>query len=428
VSRHVVIVGGGFAGLYLARELGGADLRLTLIDRTNHHLFQPMLYQVATAALSAPDISYPIRSVLRRQRNTEVLLGEASKVDISAKVIHLIDGSSIPYDYAVLAPGARHSYFRHPEWEVLAPGLKNLEDAGEIRRRILLAFERAEREADPVVRQRHLTFVVVGGGPTGVEVAGAVAEVARFALRRDFRRIDPRDASILLLEAGPRLLASYPPGLSAKAKETLRRIGVDVRTETLVERIEPGFVHAAGWQIPTDTVIWAAGNEASPLLKTLGVPLDRQGRVPVEPDCSVPGHRELFVLGDAAAFSHQPGFSLLPGTCPVAIQMGRYAARAIRDDLAGRTRRPFRYRNKGQLAVIGRGQAVADLGRIRAGGFLAWQLWIWVHIFFLIGFRNRVVVMFEWAWSYITFQRGARVITDIWRPVHPDPGSARAEG
>jgi NADH dehydrogenase len=413
-----VIVGGGFAGLYLARELGTAPARVTLVDRTNHHVFQPMLYQVATAALSAPDISSPIRSVLRGNRNTEVILGEVTRVEVGSRQVVLADGSRLGYDYLVLAPGARHSYFDHPDWEVLAPGLKNLEDAGEVRRRILVAFERAEREADPVVRHRHLTFVVVGGGPTGVEVAGAVAEVARFALRRDFRRIDPRDASILLLEAGPRLLPSYPEKLSGRAKDALRRLGVDVRTETMVTLVEPGFVHAAEWRVPTDTVIWAAGNAASPLLRTLGVPLDRQGRVEVLADCSIPGHREVLVLGDAAAFRHQAGFPLLPGTCPVAIQMGRYAARVIRDDLAGRERTPFRYRDKGQLAVIGRGQAVADLGRIRTSGFLAWQLWIWVHIFFLIGFRNRVIVLFEWAWSYITFQRGARVITDIWRPAN----------
>ena len=419
---HVVIVGGGFAGLYLARDLGRVGhgslraVRVTVVDRTNHHLFQPMLYQVSTAALSAPDISYPIRSVLRRQRNTEVLLGEVREVDPLARDIGLADGSRIAYDYLVLAPGARHSYFAHPEWEVLAPGLKNLEDAGEVRRRILLAFERAEREADPVVRQRHLTFVVIGGGPTGVEVAGAIAEVARFALRRDFRRIDPRDASILLLEGGPRLLATYPERLSDRAKQQLRRLGVEVRTETLVTQIEPGVVHAAGWRIPTDTVIWAAGNQASPLLRSLGAPLDSQGRVLVEPDCTVPGRREVFVLGDAAAYAHQPGYPMLPWICPAAIQMGRYAARAIAADLAGRPRTRFHYRNKGQLAVIGRGHAVADLRRVKAWGFVAWLLWVFVHIFFLIGFRNRVVVLFEWAWSYLTFQRGARVITGEWRP------------
>jgi len=416
VTPHVVVVGGGFAGLYLTRALRGAAVRVTVIDRTNHHLFQPMLYQVATAALSAPDISQPIRSVLRGQRNADVVLGEVTDVRLADRSVELADGTRLSWDYLVLASGARYSYFAHPEWEELAPGLKNLEDAGEVRRRILLAFEQAERESDPAIRQRYLTFVVVGGGPTGVEVAGAVAELARYTLRRDFRRIDPRDATILLLEAGPRLLASYPPALSGSAKAALRRLGVDVRTETLVTEIEPGFVHAAGWRIPTDTVIWAAGNEASPLLRTLGVSLDRQGRVRVEPDCSLPGHPEVLVLGDAAAFTHQSGYDLLPGTCPVAIQMGRYAARAIQDDLAGRKRPPFHYRDKGQLAVIGRARAVADLGRIQATGFIAWQLWIWVHIFFLIGFRNRVIVFFEWAWSYFTFQRGARVITGIWRP------------
>ena len=416
MTPHVIVVGGGFAGLYLARDLGRAPVRVTVIDRTNHHLFQPMLYQVATAALSAPDISYPIRSVLRRHRNTEVVLAEVASVDLAARSVGLVDGVRLEYDYLALAPGARHSYFAHPEWEGLAPGLKNLEDGGEVRRRILMAFERAEREADPVVRQRHLTFVIVGGGPTGVEMAGAIAEVSRFALRRDFRRIDPRDATILLLEGSPRLLTSYPPKLSACAKDQLRRLGVDMRTETMVTNIEPGFEHAAGWRIPTDTVVWAAGNEASPLLRSLGTPLDTQGRVPVEPDCSLPGHREVFVLGDAAAFRHQRNYPLLPGTCPVAIQMGKYAAKAIRSDLNRRERRPFHYRDKGQLAVIGRGHAVADLGKVRAEGFIAWLLWIFVHIFFLIGFRNRVIVMFEWAWSYVTFQRGARVITDAWQP------------
>lgn len=416
MTPHIVIVGGGFGGLYLAKSLGDAPVQITLIDRNNHHLFQPMLYQVATAALSAPDISSPIRSVLRGRPNTEVRLGDVIAVDLAAKTIALADGVRIGYDTLVLAPGARHAYFGHPEWEALAPGLKNLEDAGEIRRRILLAFERAEKEPDPVTRQRHLTFVVVGGGPTGAEVAGAIAEVSRFALRRDFRRIDPRDATILLLEGGPRVLPSYPEKLSARAKEELRGLGVDVRTETLVTDIEPGYVHAAGWRIPTDTVIWAAGNQASPLLRTLGVPLDRQGRVVVEADCSVPGHPEVFVLGDAAAFTHQPGAALLPGVCPVAIQMGKYAAEAIRADLEHRARAPFRYRDKGQLAVIGRGHAVADLGRITAEGFLAWMLWVFVHIFFLIGFRNRVIVLFQWGWSYLTFQRGARVITSEWKP------------
>ncbi len=420
MTPHVVVVGAGFGGLYLTRALAGMAVRVTVVDRTNHHLFQPMLYQVATAALSAPDISQPIRSVLRSQRNAEVILGDVTEVRLADRTLGLRDGTRLSYDYLVLAVGARHSYFSHPEWEALAPGLKNLEDAGEVRRRILLAFEKAETETDPVIRQQHLTFVVVGGGPTGVELAGAVAELARFSLRRDFRRIDPRDATVLLLEGGPRLLTTYPPSLSASAKETLRRLGVDVRTDTLVTGIEPGFVHAAGWRIPTDTVIWAAGNVASPLLKSMGIVLDGQGRVVVEPDCSVPGRPEVMVLGDAAAYSHQPGYTLLPGTCPVAIQMGKYAARTIGDDMAGRKRRPFHYHDKGQLAVIGRARAVADLGRVRARGFIAWQLWIWVHIFFLIGFRNRAIVLFEWAWSYLTFQRGARVITEAWHPAADD--------
>jgi NADH dehydrogenase len=415
-APRVVVVGGGFGGLYLARKLGRLPVSVTVVDRTNHHLFQPMLYQVATAALSAPEISSPIRSILSRHRNVDVLLADAVRVHPDARAVELGDGLTLPYEYLVLAPGARHSYFGHPEWEVLAPGLKTLEDAGEVRRRILLAFEKAEREADAVARQRHLTFVVVGGGPTGVEVAGAIVEIARFALRKDFRRIDPREATVMLLEGGPRLLATYPPALSEAAKDRLRRLGVDVRLETLVTGIESGAVHAAGWRIPTDTVVWAAGNEASPLLKSVAAPLDRQGRVIVEPDCSVPGRPELFVVGDAAAFRHREGFDSLPATCPAAIQMGEYVASAIADDLAKRTRRPFRYRHKGQLAVIGRGHAVADLGAFRARGFVAWLLWIFIHIFFLIGFRNRLMVMIDWAWSYVTFQRGARVITGRWRP------------
>ncbi len=411
---RVVVVGGGFAGLYLAKALSGQAVAVTVIDRNNHHLFQPMLYQVATAALSPGDIASPIRSILRQAPNVDVLLGEVVRVDAGARVVHLADGSTVAYDYLALAPGARHAYFGRPEWEGLAPGLKTLEDALEIRRRVLTAFERAEREADPVARQRHLTFVVIGGGPTGVELAGALAEIRRFALRRDFRRIDPRDATVMLLEGGPRLLASYPATLSARAKDVLRDLGVDVRTETLVTSVESGYVTAADWRIPAATVIWAAGNQASPLLATVAGPRDRQGRVQVEADCSVPGHPEIFVLGDAAAHQHrQP--AAVPAVCPAAIQMGRHAGAVILADLAGRPRPPFRYRDKGQLAVIGRGRAVAELGRIRTAGFIAGVLWVVVHIFFLIGFRNRVLVMFEWAWSYFTFQRGARLITGAWR-------------
>ncbi|HET7024327.1 MAG TPA: NAD(P)/FAD-dependent oxidoreductase [Gemmatimonadales bacterium] len=408
-TPKVVILGGGFAGLYAAKALRNAPVHVTLVDRRNHHLFQPMLYQVATAALSPSDIASPIRSILRRQKNVDVLLGAASRIDPTAKTVEFVDGSSIQYDYCLVATGARHSYFGNDQWEGSAPGLKNLEDALAIRRRILLAFEAAEREHDLVRRQQLLTFVVIGGGPTGVEMAGAIAEIRRYALRRDFRHIDPRDASVLLLEGGPRLLTSYPPAQSDWAKQALRQLGVDVRTDTLVTSVDPDAVQAAGWNIPTRTVVWAAGNTASPLTRSLGAPLDRQGRVLVTPECTVPGHPDLFVLGDAAAFEHQ-GDAILPGICPVAIQMGGYAARAITRDLAGRSRTPFHYLDKGQLAVIGRGRAVADIRRFGFHGFSAWLTWIFVHIFFLIGFRNRVLVMLQWAWSYFTYGLGARLI------------------
>jgi NADH dehydrogenase len=405
-----VILGGGFAGLYAARGLRRAPVRVTLVDRRNHHLFQPMLYQVATAALNPSDIAAPIRSVLRNQANAEVVLAEVSRVDVTERCVVLTDGSEITYDYLIVATGAHHSYFGHKEWEPLAPGLKSLEDAVEIRQRVLLAFERAEREPDPVRRHAFLTFVIVGGGPTGVEMAGAVAELRRYALRRDFRHIDPGEATVLLLEGGPRLLPSYPPSLSDDAKHDLRRLGVEVRTETMVTDIRPGSVVAAGWTIPTQTVIWAAGNVASSVLKSLGTPLDHAGRAIVEPDCTIPGHPEVFVLGDAANFDHQEG-GPLPGVSPVAIQMGQYAAATIAGDLAGEPRRAFQYWDKGQLAVIGRGRAVADIWKLHFGGLLAWIIWTFVHIFFLIGFRNRILVMIQWAWSYLTYGRGARLIT-----------------
>ena len=416
--KQVVILGGGFAGLYAARTLAGANVKVTVIDRHNHHLFQPMLYQVATAALSPSDIASPIRSILRGQRNAEVILGEAKRIDVRARTVHLNDSSSIHYDYLLVATGARHSYFGRTEWELLAPGLKSLEDAEEIRRRILLAFERAEREPDPVRRQALLTFVVVGGGPTGVEIAGALAEIRNFALVRDFRHIDPREATVVLVEGGPRILPSYPPELSERAKIVLRRLDVTVHEQTLVTEIRRGAVIAGGWTIPSHTVVWAAGNIASPLLTTIGAPQDSQGRVQVEADCSIPGHPEVFVLGDAAAFDHH-GEGLVPNVCPAAIQMGKHAARAIREDLHGRPRTPFHYYDKGQLAVIGRGRAVADIGSLHFSGFLAWLAWIFVHIFFLIGFRNRVLVLFEWAWSYLTFGRGARLITGEFSAEHP---------
>jgi NADH:ubiquinone reductase (H+-translocating) len=380
-----------------------------VVDRRNHHLFQPMLYQVATAALNPSDIAAPIRSVLRNQSNAEVILAEVWTIDPAARRVVFADGGELTYDYLVVATGARHSYFGHAEWESIATGLKSIEDAVTIRQRVLLAFEQAEREPDPVRRHALLTFVVVGGGPTGVETAGALAELRRYALRRDFRHIDPGEATVMLLEGGLRLLPSYPPSLGDKAKHELRRLGVEVRTETFVTDIRPGSVIAAGWTIPTQTVIWAAGNVASPVLKCLGVPLDNAGRAIVEPDCTIPGHPEVFVLGDAALFKHQDG-GPLPGICPVAIQMGEYTARTIRGDLLRQPRRAFSYWDKGQLAVIGRGRAVADIWKLHFAGFLAWLTWTFVHIFFLIGFRNRVLVMIQWAWSYVTYGRGARLI------------------
>lgn len=419
---QIVILGAGFGGLYTAQMLASAPVRITVIDRRNHHLFQPMLYQVATAALNPSDIAAPIRSVLRDQQNAEVMLAEATAIDVGGRAVVLDSGERLTYDYLVVAPGARHSYFGHDEWEPMAPGLKNLEDAHEIRRRILLAFERAEHEPDPVKRQAYLTFVVVGGGPTGVEMAGAVAEIRRYALRRDFRHIDSRDATVMLLEGGERLLSSYPPELSGDAKEALRRLGVDVRLQTLVTEVAPEYVRAAGWTIPTQTVIWAAGNTASPILRTLAAPLDRQGRVVVEQDCSIPKHPEVFVIGDAANFAHdvaQP----LPGIAPVAIQMGQYVARAIKDDLKGKPRTAFRYWDKGQLAVIGRGKAVADIWKLHFGGVFAWLTWIFVHILYLIGFRNRIMVLLQWGWSYVTYGLGARLITEEY---HPNGSHARS--
>ncbi len=410
---RVVIIGGGFAGLYAAKGLKRAPVQVTLLDRRNHHLFQPMLYQVATAALNPSDIANPIRSILRKQTNANVLLADAVSVDTASREVLLADGVSLPYDYLIVATGARHSYFGHEEWEPLAPGLKSLEDAIEIRKRVLLAFEEAERETRPERRQALLTFIVVGGGPTGVELAGALAEIRNFALKRDFRQINPRDATVMLIEAGPRILAAYPPELSEQAATSLRRLGVEIRTGTMVTGIREWSVQAGESSVAARTVLWAAGNTASPLLRSLGAPLDQQGRVIVQPDCSIAGHPEVFVLGDAAHFAVDGG--TLPGVCPVAIQMGQYAARVIRTEADRRTdgqaRPPFRYWDKGQLAVIGRGRAVADIGRFHFGGFIAWLAWIFVHIFFLIGFRNRVLVLIQWAYSYFTYRRGARLIT-----------------
>ncbi len=406
---RVVVIGSGFGGLTAARALNGAPVRVTVVDRRNHHLFQPLLYQVATAVVSPGDIAYPIRAILRHQSNAEVLLGDAVSIDPDRREVVLLDGR-LSYDYLILATGARHSYFGHDDWEPWAPGLKSLEDALEIRRRILLAFERAEREPDPEKRKWLLTFVVVGAGPTGVELSGAIAEISREVLVRDFRTIDPREARIVLVEAGPRILPAYTPETSAKAEAVLTRKGVEVRTGHSVEDIRENEVRVAGESLAAGTVLWAAGVAASPLARSLGVPLDRAGRVLVLPDLTIPGRPEVFVIGDLAAFLHQAG-TLLPGTSPVAIQQGRHAAKNVLLSQSGQPLRPFHFRDKGSMAVIGRAQAVAEIAGVRLSGLAAWLVWCFVHIFFLIGFRNRFVVMFEWAWAYLTDQRGARLIT-----------------
>jgi NADH dehydrogenase len=378
------------------------------VDRRNHHLFQPLLYQVATAALSPGDIAQPIRHVLRGRPNVAVVLAEATAVDVAGRRLVLADGV-LAYDYLVLAAGASHAYFGHDEWRPHAPGLKTIEDALEIRRRVLLAFEAAEREPDAARLRALLTFVIVGGGPTGVELAGALAEIARDALAHEYRAIDPSTARILLIEAGPRILAGFAEASSRAAAGALGRRGVEVRTSTAVTRIAPGVVEAGPLAIPAATVLWAAGVTAAPLARTLGVPLDRAGRVLVEADLTIPGHPEVFVIGDLAAFLHDG--PPLPGMAPVAIQMGRHAAAGIRRALRGEPARRFRYANKGIMATIGRNAAVAERGRLRLSGLAGWLAWVVVHIFFLIGFRNRLLVMIEWAWAYVTFNRGVRLIT-----------------
>jgi NADH dehydrogenase len=405
---RVVIVGGGFGGLYAARALGTTPVEVTVVDRFNHHVFQPLLYQVATAGLSPGDIASPIRTVLRHQRNARVILGEVTGIDVAARTVLLADGD-LPYDCLILASGARHSYFAHPEWESLAPGLKTLQDALAIRRLVLLAFERAERERDPARREALLTFVVAGGGPTGVELAGAIAEVACRAMAGDFRVIDPRRTRVVLLEAGPRLLPAFPEALSARAARSLGDIGVEVRTGAPVTQVERGTVVVGEERLPAAVVLWAAGVAPSPLGRSLGAPLDRTGRVLVGPDLTIPGHPEVFVVGDLAACADAAGRPL-PGLAPVAIQQGRHAARNILRACRGRRLEVFRYRDRGMLATIGRAQAVAAFGRLRVSGFLAWWVWLTVHIFWLIGFRNRFVVLVDWAVAYLTWQRSARLI------------------
>jgi NADH dehydrogenase len=410
---HVVIVGGGFAGLNAARVLARRAARVTLVDRRNHHLFQPLLYQVATAGLSPADIATPLRSVLRKALDTRVILAAAERVEPHARRVVLDDGE-LAYDALILAAGATHSYFGHDDWEALAPGLKTLEDALEIRRRVLLAFEAAERAEDGAERRALLTLVVIGGGPTGVELAGALAEIARHTIARDFRAIDPTQARVVLLEGGARILSSFPESLARSAARSLERIGVEVRTGALVTRITPDAVWVGGEQIRSRAVLWAAGVAAAPLARTLGVPLDRAGRIPVAPDLSVPEHPEIFVAGDLCAFSHGTE-GPLPGVAPVAIQQGRAAAVNAWRRLAGEDTLPFRYRDRGSMATVGRASAVAVVGPLRLSGLPAWLAWLGVHIAFLIGFRNRFLVLFEWAWAYTTWKRGARLITGCWR-------------
>lgn len=416
---HVVVVGAGFAGLNAVRALKRAAVRITVIDRRNHHLFQPLLYQVASAALDPSDIAYPIRSIVRRQKNVDrVVMGVVVDVDLAARMIALEDGERIAYDRLVIATGATHSYFgRDAEWAPVAPGLKTIDDALEMRRRVLGAFEHAERY--PAEQKPYLTFVVVGAGPTGVELAGALVEIAFHTLQRDFDAIDPRSARVLLVEGGPRVLPAYPEKLSARAQEQLESLGVEVATGRLVSEMDAaGVTLDDGTRIPARTVLWAAGVRGSSLAKSLGCALDASGRVEVDADCSVPGHPDVFVVGDLASVKNGDGH--VPGVAPAAIQAGRHVARQIRRDLAGDARTPFRYRDKGSLATIGRARAVADLGRLEFGGFFAWLAWMLIHVFFLIGFRNRVFVLLSWAWSWLTFRRGARLITGGraggWRP------------
>jgi len=431
---RVVIIGGGFGGLSAARALRGADVDVTVIDRTNHYLFQPLLYQVATGVLSPADVAVPIRFLLRRQRNATVFLADVDSVDLVARTVQA-GASVVGFDFLIVATGSRHSYFAHPEWEPIAPGLKTLEDARHIRHRFLRAFELAEESIDPDEQKALMTFVIVGGGPTGVELAGVLPTLAAKGLRPDFRRVDPASIRVLLLEGGPRLLPTFPEALSARARSDLEQLGVQCRTNALVTRITTECVYTGEEKIPTRTVFWAAGNAASPLVRTLGVPVDRAGRVFVEPDLSIPGMPHVFVIGDAAAAvdirsSPEPPVSsgprgepdkarstgdpthYVPGVAPAANQMGTHAARMILATLAERPREPFRYWNKGALAVIGRNRAVADFGRFSLTGLIGWWTWVLVHIAYLAGFRNRVSVMLEWAYAYFTFRPGARLITE----------------
>jgi NADH dehydrogenase len=406
---HILILGGGFGGLWATRALASAPVRITLVDRTNHHLFQPLLYQVATAGLSAPDIAAPLRHILRKQGNATVLLDDALAIDPAGKCVRFAD-NTLNYDFLIVATGATHAYFGHDDWAEHAPGLKTLDDAFAIRRRILAAFEAAEREEEPSRRAEWLSFVVIGGGPTGVELAGTLAEIARHTLPREFRRCDPRSAQIHLLEAGPRVLSAMAESLSTNARKQLERLGVTVHTGNAVTAIDEHGVSLGGERLASRTVLWAAGVAASPLGRQFGVETDRAGRVRVQPDLSVPGHPEIFVVGDLASVVQDNG-QPVPGTAPAAKQMGAQAAASIRARLSDRSPANFRYRDFGNLATIGRLAAVVDLGRLKLTGIVAWWFWLVAHLFFLIGFRNRLVVLVDWAWSYWTYQRNARIIT-----------------
>jgi NADH dehydrogenase len=416
---QVVIIGAGFGGLEAAKKLACKDVRLTIIDRTNYHLFQPLLYQVATAALSPADIAAPIRAILSKCRNVEVVLAEVESVDVQTRKVITTD-RVFDYDYLIIATGARHSYFGHEQWEKLAPGLKSLEDAVELRRRILLAFEFAEKTTNESERNAAMTFVIIGGGPTGVEMAGAIAEISRYTLAKDFRHIDPSKARVILIEGNPRLLAAYPPDLSESARKQLIDLGVDVRTGARVTDITEAGVQLDGEFIPCRVKIWAAGNTASFVGKTLLAPVDRVGRVVVNDDLTIPGHPEVQVIGDLANFSHQTG-EPLPGVSPVAMQEGRHAARNILRMIRGEKPQPFHYFDKGSMATIGRNKAVADLKFFHLSGLFAWLAWLFVHIIFLVGFRNRMLVLIQWAWAYLSFDKGARLITRNFQSEHRPP-------
>jgi len=408
----VVIIGGGFAGLNAAQRLAKLSVEVTVLDRKNHHTFQPLLYQVATAGLSPGEIAAPIRGILKNNDRMRVLMGEVVGFDLERKLVELREGTDISYDYLILAAGATHSYFGHDEWAPLAPGLKTLEDATEIRRRILLAFELAERRASITGKAEPVHFVIVGGGPTGVELAGTLAEITRNTIASDFDWINPRDTRILLIEGAPRVLPHYPEDLSHSAEHQLRKLGVEIIENTMVTSIEPGLVKVGEQVFPSTVTLWAAGVAASPLGKALGVGVDKPGRVIVNPDLSVPGHPEVFVIGDLASFADQKSGQPLPGLAPVAIQQGRHVAKNISHDLRKEKREDFHYNDKGTLATIGRAAAVADLGKkLHFSGFPAWFLWLFVHLMYLVGFRNRLLVLIEWAWSYLTYQRSARLIT-----------------